>query len=222
MRNIFLGALAALAVASQANIMIDDFSSGSGSDTIVATNTNFVFQNGTMLGSDRLVWHTISANPLNLDHKATVINGIFSAAAKSQVDSMTQLGYGFQPVGGFTVQDMNANFSAESRFRVTCLSNDLGGTISVNVRSASQFSGAYVASTLNLVPGMNSTTHTYEFAFSSFTGFNFADVDQVVLVIDNNASGDTIIDTFEAVPEPTTMALLGLGLAAVAARRRKR
>lgn len=213
----------ALAGASQATILIDDYTSGSGSDTIGGNSTNFVFQNGTMLGGDRLLWHTISSNPLNLTHSATVINGILSVAGKTQVDSMTQVAYGYQPssTGGFTFQDMNSDFSAETAFKVTCLSNDLTGTMTVYVRSAAVNGGSFLSSTMNLVPGMNSTTHTYDFAFSNFAGMNWADIDQVVLEINNDASGDTVIDTFEAVPEPTTMVALAAGAIALAARRRR-
>ena len=58
--------------------------------------------------------------------------------------------------------------------------------------------------------------------FSEFTGVSFADVDQVYLELDTAASGDVTIDAIRAVPEPMTMGLLALGLAGVAARKRRK
>jgi hypothetical protein len=73
----------------------------------------------------------------------------------------------------------------------------------------------------NLAPNMILMNQTIDIAFSDFGAFNFADVDQVIFQLDSTASGDTVIDSFEAVPEPASMIALGLGVAALVSRKRK-
>ncbi len=215
-RALFAACALLVGVGAQATVVLDDFGSGNFSHTI-SSGSGFSFQNGSMVGGDRLSWHSISANPLALSHNLTVINGIFSAASKTQVDPYTEVAYGYAPSGtSWTFEDMNLDLSGENKFQIVALSNDQPGTIGVWVRSGTSTSSV----TLNLLPNMISTAHTYVFDFSSYSGINFADVDQVVIQLDNTASGDTVLDEFKAVPEPMTMSVLGL--AAFFRRRKKK
>jgi hypothetical protein len=58
-------------------------------------------------------------------------------------------------------------------------------------------------------------------AFADFGGYDFSDVDSMSFFVYADYAGDISVASFEAVPEPGTMAAIGLGVAALL-RRRKR
>lgn len=200
-------------------LMIDDFSTGNSTDSI-SSGLGQTYAPATVPGGNRYVGHSIQVNPLNLTHTAVVTNGIFASDSKTLVDAIAVIGYGSDASGGFTVAtDLNLNLSAQNAFKITVLSNDLPADIYIGIRTNS---GALTFSAVHAVtPGMVMVTQTITVNFSEFLGQNFADVDTIGLYVDTTASGDMVIDSFEAVPEPASLFALGLGAAALVARKRK-
>ncbi|MBS1710270.1 MAG: PEP-CTERM sorting domain-containing protein [Armatimonadetes bacterium] len=200
-------------------LMIDDFSTGNINDQI-STGSNSTYTAASVPGGNRWVYHSISANPLGLTHSNVVINGIFASDSKTSVDAGSIIGYGSDSAGSFTVgTDLNLDLSTQNAFNINVLSNDLAATIQIAIRTNG---GNLAFSSLhNLTPGMVMTPQVVTISFAEFGAQNFADVDSIGIYLDTTASGDTVIDSFEAVPEPASLIALGLGAAALVARKRK-
>lgn len=217
MKTFALIALMGIGTAAHA-VMIDDFVDGNVNDSI-SSGSNITEQAATVPGGLRTVYHEIEANPLNLSHSTVVINGIFASDNKTQVDSFTELVYGVSN-SGLTFVDLNLDLSGQDRFRFNILSNDLNANIRAWVRTSSD--GNWINSSwVPVLPNMVLMNQTVEVLFSDFGAFDFSDVDQIAFDLDSTASGDTVIDSFEAVPEPASMIALGLGVAALVSRKRK-
>jgi hypothetical protein len=218
MRAILLVALATAGACAHA-LVLDDFTDGNINDKIFGTSTNATYTAATVPGGFRYVWHTITSNPFSLSHSTTVTNGIFSTSSKNEVDADTTIAWGVDSTGSVNVaNDLNANLSSFTQFKFNVLSNDNPATITMVVRSGSTTA---MSAAKAVMPNMVSTSQMVTFDFSEFTGINFADVDTIIANINTSTSGDLVLDSFEAVPEPGTMIALGLGAAALAARRRK-
>ncbi|MCA0361100.1 MAG: PEP-CTERM sorting domain-containing protein [Armatimonadetes bacterium] len=217
MRAILLVALATAGVFAHA-LVLDDFTDGNINDKIFS-GSNATYTAATVPGGFRYVMHNITANPFSLSHSTTVVNGIFSTSSKNEVDADTTIAWGVDSTGSVNIaNDLNANLSSFTQLKFNVLSNDNPATITVVLRSGS----TTVSSAAKAVmPNMVTTPQSVTFNFSEFAGINFADIDTIVANINTSTSGDLVLDSFEAVPEPGTMIALGLGAAALAARRRK-
>lgn len=220
MRNIWLIALVALASVSKA-LVLDDFTDGNVDSTISAGSAD-TFTAASVPGGFRYIGHTIEANPLNLTHNVTVVNGVLAFSSKTSVDAVQSIGWGVDNVGVPGANDLNANLASFDRFRLNVLSNDIGTTAVLFVRSSGVNAGNFISSGSFNIPGNASLTNqSFDILFSNFAGMDFTDVDSIFLTINTPASGDLVLDSFEAVPEPTTMAILA-GAAFFASRRRKK
>lgn len=200
-------------------VMIDDFSTGNIND-VISIGSQFSYTAASVPGGNRWVYHSISANPFNLTHSNVIINGVFASDSKTSVDAGSIIGYGVDSVGGFSVgTDLNLDLSTQNAFQINVLSNDLPATLQIAIRTNG---GTLTFSSLhNLTPGMVMTPQVVTISFAEFGAQNFADVDTIGIYLDTTASGDTVIDSFEAVPEPASLIALGLGAAALVARKRK-
>lgn len=213
------------AVSSQsasALVMIDDFSSGNANMSISGGNQT-AFANGTMSGGDRMMYAQITGNIFGLSFDVDAQTGTLSVTSQSGVDGLAQFGYGYQPVGpGAGFDDMNLNLSAESAFNLMVLSNDQPTSFTISVRSTQQNPSSLITVTQNLPGGNVNTPNLLTFNFSAFTGFDFSDVDQILVEINPTNSGDVTVDWVAAVPEPTSMFAIAAGAAFLAARRRRK
>jgi hypothetical protein len=220
MRNQLMLGLVVVAGAAQANIVIDDFASGTYHKTITSGSTT-EFQNGTMIGGDRYATTMVESNVFGLGIQTDIEFGSYALSAQSGVNGMGELGYGFSDNAGTPVnQDMNMNFSGESQFKLNFISSDAPGTFTISVRSSSS-GGDFVSVTDAFQGNSVNTPFTKTVDFNQFAGVNFSDIDQVVLKFDSANSGDVALSSFQAVPEPTTMITLAAG-GVFAARRRKK
>ena len=211
--------LTAITTAAFAQVVtIDDFNTGAYNRNIT-TGSITERQTGSMLGGQRLVTTTVESNAFGLQIQSDVVGGAYSLSSQPQVDGLSQLRYGFGLTGStITNSDLNANFSNQNAFRFNFLSSDAAGTLTMAVRSGG---GSFVTRSVSFPGNSVNVPFTREIAFSDFGGgVNFADIDQMILTLDTAASGDVTLGSFEAVPEPGTMAVL-TGLALAAARRRK-
>ncbi len=219
MKTFAIIALLGVATVSHA-LMIDDFSTGDINDKIFNLSNNMTYTGASVPGGNRWVYHEITSNPLSLSHSTIVINGVFASDNKTQVDSNTIIGYGSDAAGNFTAgTDLNLDLTGLDSFKINILSNDQPATLQIRLRTNS---GALISSALHAItPGMVLTPQMVSINFSEFGGADFSDVDSIGIYLDSTASGDTVIDSFEAVPEPASMIALGLGVAALISRKRK-
>lgn len=212
--------MAFLVVGSAAHALIlDDFVDGNTNSSIFA-GTGATYDAATVPGGFRYTEHTIESSPLGLTHSNIVVNGIFASDSKTLVDAIAKIAWGVDNNGiAGAGTDLNANLSSFGAFKINILSNDLPATIQLGVRSNS---GSFVNSSVyNVAPGMIMMNQSITINFSDFGGVDFSDVDAISMVINTSASGDIVIDSFEAVPEPASMIALGLGAAALVARRKR-
>lgn len=222
MKSIGILGLMTLAALSQA-LVIDDFSTGAINDSI-STGSNVTHTAAaSAVGGFRNVYHDVfDGNPLGLSHSTIVATGpgIFASDSKTQVDAYTIIRYGSNASGIFGAFDMNLDFSSFDRIRLNVLSNDQPSSIRIGVGNNTD---GFRFQTIALAGGAPLVPQTVDFLFSGFTGgtFNFGDVDRIQIDIDTNASGDFVLDSVEAVPEPASMIALGLGVAALVSRKRK-
>jgi hypothetical protein len=215
MKTYAIIALLGVATVSHA-LMLDDFSTGDINDKIFS-GSNIVQTAATVPGGFRTVYHAIEGNPLSLSHSVVVINGVLASDSKTQVDAFTLVGYGFDGAGAAT-NDLNADLTSQSSFRLNFVSNDLDATVRMRVNSGGV---AYYTDYKSLLPDMVLMNQSVDFDYSEFGAANFTDIDQISFEINTTSSGDTVIDSFEAVPEPASMIALGLGVAALISRKRK-
>jgi hypothetical protein len=224
MKNILtLSALAGLSVvagvAQASSLVFDDYDTGAGS----VSGTGYAFQNGAMLGGDRLMRSAVESNAFGLEFEVDAITGRLSVSSQPGVNGYAQLGYGYQDLGStFGFQDLNFDASAYNAFEILVLSNDEPTNITISVRSTQQNPSTLITVTKSLPGGNVNTPTLLTYNFADFTGFNFNDIDQVYVEIDPSTSGDVTIDYFKAVPEPATMSLLAVAAAGFAARRRRK
>ncbi len=216
-----IGAISLSAVAANALIMVDDYNTGGGSGSI-NSGSGYFFQNGTMIGGDRLNYLEITGNNIGLSFDVDVLSGIISMSKQPGVSGIGQVRYGYQPSGQTSAfQDLNMNFSGENQFKVTVLSNDLVGNLRLRLRSSSANAGMFLISTKAIAGGINSPTDV-TWDYSEFAGMNFSDIDQVILEVATGTGGDIAFDNLRAVPEPATMILLGGAAVAALARKRRK
>jgi hypothetical protein len=220
MRNIIaLGVVGAVGIAN-ANVVIDDFQASPYHKTIISGSVT-EFQNGTMLGGDRATTTSVQSNLFGLEIQTDIDGGVYALSSQSNVNGSGQLGYGFASSnGGVVNQNLNANLSGENQFKLNFISSDAPGSYTIGVRSSSSAGGNFVNVTKAFQGNSVNTPFMSTVNFSEFGGVNFSDIDQITLTFDTGLSGDVAISSFQAVPEPATMAILGAAAAAFLRRRK--
>ncbi len=210
----------ALATLSRATLF-DNFSSGaydSGNLTAIAT-TNAWQTPATVPGNVRFVQSAIVANPFNQNYRVQIVPGFGMTFVDSGVGLKGNLSLGYGYANGSTAavsNPLNLNQTGSPIFAVTFMSNDLPNATTVTLYSST--TGGSVARAFN-VPALASPA-TFNFDFTGEAAL--ADVDSVLVSFSPSANGDFGVSRIESVPEPASIAAIGIGLVGIARTRRRR
>lgn len=239
-----LASLAAWNSAAAQTIIVDNFTVGSapsGSTIAIAqTGTGSTTQpfsglsastvinptGGTDAGRRLARAHVTSgSNALDLDN--TGINNQFNVALGAGTSGHFHLYYGFvdynpaltpgtQPGANYDDLSRDVTGGGNNSITLSILNPDHNGGVGITLISG-RGTGSQVVASFNqpYVTG-NPSNQTLTFFFSSFSGIDFTDLDQIIVeaVPDLPAAGDLGLDniliTVSSVPEPTTVAMMGL------------
>ncbi len=214
---------------SQATVVLDDFNyssnilltvnSGSTSDTTVREDIN-------ALAGD--VIYTLKYNSGALDSSAESFDFAGDGVLTWNNDStmLSTLSLFYTGTNGTPTGPLDLTVGGtENGFYYDILSSDIGFDISVVVGSGGFDIGtgesaneSIYSSTSSSVTALTRTTLNFsDFNTIKGLGANFASVDYVqVLLSTTSAGADMMITEFGTVPEPTTIAVFGLGLIGLA------
>jgi hypothetical protein len=197
--------------AVQALPIIDDFDAPVGGQSVnIGTPTSTVTGLAGVEGGSRDLALTVQNTFGGGSQSTGDVNTAFSAgtlqgSSGPNVDTALAITWDASDAGlnadlsGFTGLALEGVFNDKSTSYKITVETFGGGTSSLTIGQAGDFSG------------------NVGFSFASFVGSaNLADVDRIVLEIDGARAADVSLDRLVAVPEPTTAAVLGLGLAGLA------
>ncbi|HVL38697.1 MAG TPA: PEP-CTERM sorting domain-containing protein [Fimbriimonadaceae bacterium] len=209
------------AAGAHAVVVLDNFTDAQSLSLTAQGSTSSVVNGAGMVGGSRRMGLTLLAGipGVPISASSTIGSGFLDHRSSSFSISALGLTYG----GPLTSGDLNLNLSGENRFRLSFHYNDIANTdVQIEVRTAG--GGGGTSSLAMPVPRVTNPSHTVDFMFANFVGTaNFGDVDEIRVVFSPMESGDFLLAAnFQAVPEPGTMIAVGLGVAALAARRRLR
>lgn len=234
--NIALLAGVLLVCGAQANILIDDFTSGFNS---ASTSTGFYYDTVAVAaqGGHRYVDHRFDANPLNrpilTDVNAGVPGHMFIEAGSGvdgqsfvvwagRINNVPNSGPGVVSRGDFAGIAGSLDLTSELGIQVDYINNDQSSTeIYIEVWDSN-----FNVNSALFVP-VAAGNGSYFAAFSNFvifqgTGVDYSDIRGIAVGLDLPTGNDITLTRVEAVPEPATMTILGLGIAGIAAQRRRK
>lgn len=219
MKKLAILCFATAAAASQA-IMIDQFSSGTVASSL-SSGTRVLTQVAAVPSGERDVEMRVLANPFNqfLDFEVNAVNGFAIVSNGFGIDSIISLQYdrpGDETVGTGQVLNNGGNGVSLGLNGDTVRVNFRGNDLPVSVTATTRLNGV-ITSTNNAVKAGGGPG-----SLDIFLGAApLAAADSITIAFAAQTSGDFSLESIETVPEPATLAALGIGAAAMLRRRKK-
>lgn len=209
-------------------LVLDDFTTGFASAS-TKVDANYDVAAGTP-GGHRSVDHDFITNMNNrsvLTELDQADPGHFYIESGSNVNAMANIYYAGRPLANtpndrpYTFADFDGlggvDLSGFNAFKVSYEGNDQAST-GLMMRVIDQGGNISVFSGTTLAAGDGMAL----VSFASFVGAaDWSDLDGIHLGVALPDGNDITLTNFEAVPEPATLAVVGLGIAALARRKRK-
>lgn len=174
-------------------------------------------------GGVRETTFNVYANPVPSLSSVLVGGGVLSVAQGAGAMAETLVAYGAFAGGPSTGLDLTAYSALQFSFLAT--QYPLNVNVTYYTSSPLDSVTYYSTSGVNIGPAVPGGPLTFALGFASTPGFNWSDVDGVVLIINRSgpipASAYTL-DQVTFVPEPSTYAMLIAGLAALGFMARRR
>jgi hypothetical protein len=200
-------------------IVIDDFTSGSFSYSRSSVGTSSARVPGTMLGGTRWTLSNVTSNPSGSVLNVNVGSGAANFVAGDGLVHVSDVRYGYNLSGGLA--DLNVDLTAGglNGFKISFLENS--GNLNLLVQMRRTVGAGAQWGSHAIVVGPSASPFDVFVPYSVFGSLNLTDVDQVIFRFTNQPGEDYKLGRIEAVPEPATLAALGLGVAALIRRRRR-
>lgn len=222
MRKFLVLAAVVVSGVAQANVTIDNFTTAY-FDTIIG-GTSVQFQQGAgIIGGERDVELNVLANPLNQFLDIAIAGGLTVISNGFGVQSKVSLQYDGlnDEVGNTGPGKVLTNAGGAplgigfcNAVRVGFIGNDL----KVNIQVEARLAGVVIG----VGNGMRAAGQGVGFEDIAMAPAALAAADSLTFRFQADPSGDFAISGLECVPEPASMAALGLGFAALVARRRSK
>lgn len=212
---------------AQANILIDDFSTGFNGATTIA-NAFYTTPSAGSLGGFRTVEHTFFSNPLSRPISTdvnSVVPGNLFIEAGSGVNGMVTVSWGGSTtpasgtgsLGSNNYNGLGLDFSGLTGLQVDYLNNDQSSTL-FRIAIIDQADSVAASSAVGVAAGNGSIFIPFGTIGNSV---NLSNVKVLALNTFLPNGNDITLTNVEAVPEPATIAVLGLAAAAALRRKRK-
>ena len=208
-----------LVASAPAQVVLDDFTTGSAHFN-VRSGTTYWNQSGSMVGGFRMEGLEILQNPFNTPLDVDVAGGFLSYSQGSGVTSDVALAYGYKASAdntGFTTFDLGLDLSKYSYFDLTVAFDEASMPATIELNNDP-------SKTYQFTISPRTVTTDYQVGFNLFSGVNFADIHQIAIVFQDPTSNDFTLSSLSAqpAPEPASIAFIGLGVAGLIARRRRK